>query len=198
VKIVKEEELLEKIKELEQTLENCRQREKEIENMLREYNELVKRQFEMFDDFVRDIGTKRMIDPLTRVYSKDHIMKLISYYHEKAFEENSKYGILIVRITNLEKLLPLERESNLVLLGKSLRDSVRVPLDSVGRYSEDTFIILLTDISKENAEKVRKRVEDMLKLQLGDEVKFKTSLKIYPENGEDLEKLINQALEEVK
>ncbi len=193
-----EKELLARIKELEELLESCKQREKEMEQMLQEYNELVKRQFELFDSFVKDIGTKRLIDPLTRVYTKDHIMKLISYYHEKAFEEGLEYGILAVRITNLDELLPLERESNLVLLGKILRDSVRVPLDSIGRYSEDTFIILLTDINKENAEKVRARVEEMIEVQMGDEVRVKTALRVYPEDGEDMEKLIEEALQEVK
>ncbi len=193
-----EKELLARIKELEELLESCKQREKEMEQMLQEYNELVKRQFELFDSFVKDIGTKRLIDPLTRVYTKDHIMKLISYYHEKAFEERLEYGILAVRITNLDELLPLERESNLVLLGKILRDSVRVPLDSIGRYSEDTFIILLTDINKENAEKVRARVEEMIEVQMGDEVRVKTALRVYPEDGEDMEKLIEEALQEVK
>ena len=193
-----EKDLLDKIKELEELLENCRQREKEMEGMLQEYNELVKRQFELFDSFVKDIGTKRIIDPLTRVYSRDHIMKLIAYYHEKAFEENFSYGILTVRIANLEELLPLERESNLVLLGKILRDSVRVPLDSIGRYSEDTFIILLTDVNKENAERVRDRVEEMIKVQMGEDIEVKISLKVYPDDGEDMEKLIEEALEEVK
>ena len=193
-----EKELLARIKELEELLESCKQREKEMEQMLQEYNELVKRQFELFDSFVKDIGTKRLIDPLTRVYTKDHIMRLISYYHEKAFEERLEYGILAVRITNLDELLPLERESNLVLLGKILRDSVRVPLDSIGRYSEDTFIILLTDINKENAEKVRARVEEMIEVQMGDEVRVKTALRVYPEDGEDMEKLIEEALQEVK
>ncbi len=193
-----EKELLARIKELEELLESCKQTEKEMEQMLQEYNELVKRQFELFDSFVKDIGTKRLIDPLTRVYTKDHIMKLISYYHEKAFEEGLEYGILAVRITNLDELLPLERESNLVLLGKILRDSVRVPLDSIGRYSEDTFIILLTDINKENAEKVRARVEEMIEVQMGDEVRVKTALRVYPEDGEDMEKLIEEALQEVK
>ncbi len=193
-----EKDLLDRIKELEEMLEACRQREKEMESMLQEYNELVKRQFELFDSFVKDIGTKRIIDPLTRVYSRDHIMKLISYYHEKAFEEGLSYGILTVRISNLEDLLPLERESNLVLLGKILRDSVRVPLDSIGRYSEDTFIILLTDVNKENAERVKERVNEMIKVQMGDEIEIRTSLKVYPDDGEDLEKLIEESLEEVK
>ncbi len=193
-----ENELLQKIRELESLLESCRQREKEMEKMLQEYNELIKKQFEVFDNFVRDIGTKRIIDPLTRVYSKDHIMKLISYYHEKAFEEDLNYGILVVRITNLEELMPLERESNLVLLGKILRDSVRVPLDSIGRFSEDTFIILLTDVSKQNSERVKERVKDMINVQMGDDISIKLSLKSYPEDGEDMDKLIEEALNEVK
>ena len=191
-------ELERRVRELEEQLESCRQREKEMELMIQEYNELVRRQFELFDDFVKDIGTKRIIDPLTRVYTKEHIMKLISYYHEKAFEENLEYGIIAVRITNLEEMMPLERESQLVLLGKILRDSVRVPLDSIGRYSDDTFIILLTDINKENAKKVLGRIKDMIDVQMGEDINLKCSLRVYPEDGNDLEGLVNAIIEEVR
>jgi len=194
----REEELLKRIKELEDQLESCKMREKEIEMMLQEYNELVKRQFEMFDSFVKDIGTKRIIDPLTRVYTKEHIVKLITYYHSKAFEENLGYGIIAVRLANLDEMMPLERESQLVLLGKVLRDSVRVPLDSIGRYSDDTFVILLTDVKKDTAEKVLGRIRDMIDLNMGDEVDIKLSLKVYPEDGLDLETLMEQVMEEVK
>ncbi len=191
------QELLKRIKELEEQLEACRQREREMEKLVQEYNELIKKQFEMFDEFVRDIGTKRLIDPLTRVYSKEHIMRLISYYHEKAFEEGLEYGIVVVRITNLDEMSPLERESQLVLLGKALRDSVRVPLDSIGRYSDDTFIVLLTDINKENAKRVVERLKDMIEVQLGSGENIKISLRVYPEDGNDLESLVNELLQEV-
>ncbi len=191
-------ELERRIRELEEQLEKCRQREKEMEKLVQEYNELVRRQFEIFDDFVKDIGTKRIIDPLTRVYTKEHIMKLITYYHQKAFEENLNYGIIAARITNLGEMMPLERESQLVLLGKILRDSVRVPLDSIGRYSEDTFMILLTDINKENAEKVLKRIKDMIEVQMGEDIKMKLAMRVYPEDGENLEELVNDVLEEVR
>lgn len=191
-------ELERRIRELEEQLEKCRQREKEMEKLVQEYNELVRRQFEIFDEFVKDIGTKRIIDPLTRVYTKEHIMKLITYYHQKAFEENLNYGIIAARITNLDEMMPLERESQLVLLGKILRDSVRVPLDSIGRYSEDTFMILLTDINKENAEKVLKRIKDMIEVQMGEDIKMKLAMRVYPEDGENLEELMNDVLEEVR
>ncbi len=192
------ERLESRIRELEEQLESCRQREKEMEKMIQEYNELVKKQFEIFDSFVRDIGTRRIIDPLTRVYSHDHIMKLISYYHEKAFEEGLEYGILAVRIANFDDMKPLERESHLILLGKILRNAVRVPLDSIGRYSDDTFIILLTDINKKNAEKVKDRILDMVELEMGEDVDIKVGLKVYPEDGQDLEALIEEVMEEIK
>ncbi|MCD6449226.1 MAG: diguanylate cyclase [Thermotogaceae bacterium] len=194
----REEELLKKIKELEDKLKSCRAREKEVELLLQEYSDIVKRQFEMFDNFVKDIGTKRIIDPLTRVYTKEHIMKLITYYHSKAFEENCGYAVIAVRIVNLDDMMPLERESQLVLLGKVIRDSVRVPLDSIGRYSDDTFMILLTDVKKEIAKKVLERIKDAINLNMGDDVKIKTSLRAYPEDGLNLEENLKQIVKEVK
>ncbi|MFN3283403.1 MAG: diguanylate cyclase, partial [Pseudothermotoga sp.] len=63
------EELLKKIKILEDQLEYYRMRDAQMEQMLQEYNQFIKRQFELYDDFVKDIGTSRIVDPVTRVYS---------------------------------------------------------------------------------------------------------------------------------
>jgi len=102
-----------------------------------------------------------MIDPLTRVYSREHILKLISYYHQKAFEENFGYALVTITINNFNKLEQMEKEHALLSIGKLLKELVRVPLDSVGRSAEDQFIVLLTEITKENALKVKAKDDDL-------------------------------------
>jgi len=183
------EQLIQKIHELEDEIARLKMRENELEMLLSEYSTIMKKQFEVFDDFIRDVGTKRMIDPLTRVYSHEHIMKLISYYHQKAFEENFQYALVTVRINNFEKMEQIEKEQALLSVGKLLKELVRVPLDSVGRLSDDTFIVLLTEITRENALKVKERIDNALLIRNIDcSIKFSS----YPEDSTNLEELVKR------
>lgn len=185
------EDLLKKIKILEDQLEYYRMRDAQMEQMLQEYNQFIKKQFELYDDFVKDIGTSRIIDPVTRVYSQEHMSRLISYYHQKAFEENRGYAIIMIKLCKQNE----EFEKHLVSIGRLLKNVVRVPMDSVGKISDDTFVVLLTDVNKENAQRVFERIKDSLKKSVG--VDTKVSFKVYPNDGEDLEKMIQQLQSEV-
>lgn len=181
------EELLRKVMELEDEVTRLKMRESELEILLNEYSSIMKKQFEVFDDFIKDVGTKRMIDPLTRVYSQEHLLKLISYYHQKAFEENFGYALVTITINNFEKMDQMEKEHTLLRIGKLLKELVRVPLDSVGRYAENQFMVLLTEITKEQAEKVRERIENAMVLHNIDvSIKFAS----YPDDSTNLEELV--------
>ncbi|QTA37255.1 diguanylate cyclase [Thermosipho ferrireducens] len=184
------EELIKKLRELEDENTALKNRQNELESLLYEYSEIVKRQFESFDSFIKDIGTKRMIDPLTRVYSREHIYKLINYYHQKAFEENFEYSLITVKALSFGESKELEKEHTLILIGKVLREAVRVPLDSIGRYNENTFIVLLTEITREDAIKVKERIAKLLELKIP-ELKFEIKLASYPSDSTNLEELID-------
>ncbi|MEN3041758.1 MAG: diguanylate cyclase [Fervidobacterium sp.] len=183
------EELLQKVRELEDEVSRLRMRESELEMLLNEYSSIMKKQFEVFDDFIKDVGTRRMIDPLTRVYSKEHMMKLLSYYHQKAFEENFGYALITVTIDGFEKMEQIEKEQALLSTGKLLKELVRVPLDSVGRTSENQFMILLTEVNKENSQKVKERIENALALH-----NIPASVKIsnYPDDSTNIEELVKK------
>jgi len=181
------EELIQKVRELEDEISSLKLKDDELELLLNEYSSIVKKQFEAFDDFIKDVGTKRMIDPLTRVYSNEHMMKLISYYHQKAFEENFGYALVTVTIKDFEKLTQIEREHALLTVGKLLKELVRVPLDSVGRASEDKFLVLLTEINHENSLKVKERIENALALH---DINAAVKYACYPDDSTNLEELI--------
>ncbi len=185
------EELLQKIKMLEDQLEYYRAREAQMEQLIREYNEFIRRQFDIYDQFVRDIGTSKIIDPYTRVYSAEHISKLITYYHQRAFEENRSYGLILVRLAERDE----DFDANLLALAKLLKNVVRVPMDSIGRLNEDTFAVLLTEISKENTRKVVERMKSFIKEHLA--IPVKISFRSYPEDGSNLEEMVKQMQAEV-
>lgn len=181
------EELVQKIRELEDEISNLKLKEEELEVLLNEYSSIVKKQFEAFDDFIKDVGTRRMIDPLTRVYSNEHMMKLISYYHQKAFEENFGYALVTISINDFDKLGQIEREHALLSVGKLLKELVRVPLDSVGRASEDKFLVLLTEINRENSLRVKERIENALAMH---DINATVKYACYPDDSTNLEELI--------
>lgn len=181
------EELIQRVRELEDEISKLKMRENELEMLLTEYSSIMKKQFEVFDDFIKDVGTKRMIDPLTRVYSKEHMLKLISYYHQKAFEENFGYAIITVTISNFDKMAQIEKEQNLLGVGKLLKELVRVPLDSVGRSSENQFIVLLTEVNKENSMKVKERIENALILH---NIPVTVKISNYPDDSTNIEELM--------
>ncbi len=181
------EELIQKVRELEDEVSSLKLKDDELELLLNEYSSIVKKQFEAFDDFIKDVGTKRMIDPLTRVYSNEHMIKLISYYHQKAFEENFGYALVTVTINDFDKLTQIEKEHALLTIGKLLKELVRVPLDSVGRASEDKFLVLLTEINHENSLKVKERIENALALH---DINAAVKYACYPDDSTNLEELI--------
>lgn len=183
------EELIQKVRELEDEVSKLRMREAELEMLLNEYSSIMKKQFEVFDDFIKDVGTRRMIDPLTRVYSKEHMLKLISYYHQKAFEENFGYALITVTIDEFDKMDQIDKEHALLSIGKLLKELVRVPLDSVGRSSENQFIVLLTEVNKENSRKVRERIENALALH---NISATVKMSNYPDDSTNIEDLVRK------
>lgn len=184
-----QEELIQKVRELEDEVSRLKMREAELEMLLSEYSSIMKKQFEVFDDFIKDVGTRRMIDPLTRVYSKEHMLKLISYYHQKAFEENFGYALITVTIDGFDKMDQIDKEHALLSIGKLLKELVRVPLDSVGRSSENQFMVLLTEVNKENSQKVRERIENALALH---NISATVKMSNYPDDSTNIEGLVRK------
>ncbi len=183
------EELIQKVRELEDEVSRLKMREAELEMLLNEYSSIMKKQFEVFDDFIKDVGTRRMIDPLTRVYSKEHMLKLISYYHQKAFEENFGYALITVTIDGFDKMDQIDKEHALLSIGKLLKELVRVPLDSVGRSSENQFMVLLTEVNKDNSQKVRERIENALALH---NIPATVKMSNYPDDSTNIEDLVRK------
>lgn len=181
------EELIQRVRELEDEVTKLKMRETELEMLLSEYSSIMKKQFEVFDDFIKDVGTRRMIDPLTRVYSKEHMLKLISYYHQKAFEENFGYALITVTINEFDKMEQIDKEHVLLSIGKLLKELVRVPLDSVGRSSESQFMVLLTEVTKENSQKVKERIENALALH---NISATVKMSNYPVDSTNIEDLV--------
>ncbi|MGM0640769.1 MAG: diguanylate cyclase domain-containing protein [Thermotogota bacterium] len=158
-------ELKKRIAYLEKEINDLKQKEEEMDDVVKQYNELIQQEFLSFETFVEDLVDRKIIDENTRVYSKNFFDKFFSIYFQKAFESNNECGIVIIKIPHLKKL-KLNEEKKIVerQLGKIIRESVRIPLDYIFRYSKDTFVILLTDVFEDIFEKIKNRISDRIEM----------------------------------
>lgn len=158
-------EMKERIVKLEKELDELKKKELEMDEVVKQHNELIQQEFLSFEEFVEDLVNRKIIDENTRVYSKDFFDKFFAIYFQKAFEANNEWGIVIIKLPHLNKL-NLNEEKKIIerQLGKILRESVRIPLDYIFRYSKDTFIILLTDIFEDIFDEIINRINDRIKM----------------------------------
>lgn len=191
------EELRLKVRQLEDELQVCKQRERELESLLEQYSELIKAELQTYDDFMGELGTSRVIDPVSRVFSKDHFSKFLVYLHQKAFEEGTSYGVVLIKLRNYSELQDHLKEEELKRLlmkfGKILKEVVRVPMDAVGRVADDAFAVVLTEIQEEVMNSIVSRIRDKLE-PLKDEfegVDFDIRSTHYPKSQTTVEEFLS-------
>lgn len=188
--------LEERIEELEKELEEYREREKELENAIEEYNNLVKKQFEYFEDFLKVFGSNEIVDPLTRAFRKDFMLKLLTFYHQRYFESSKEFALIFADVDNFERINSKYGRSKgdevLIALAKMLKKSVRIPLDSLARLSADEFLVVLSEVTKEQSIKVAKRVHgECGKLPMNNHtVTVTMSVVHFPTDGNSLDDLL--------
>ncbi|HCZ05718.1 MAG TPA: diguanylate cyclase [Thermotogae bacterium] len=192
------EELRLRVQQLEDELQVCKQRERELEALLEQYSELIKEELKSYDDFVGEFGTSRVIDPVSRVFSREHFSKFLVYFHQKAFEEGIPYGVVVIKLRDytetLEHLGEEVFQKFLMKFGKVLKELVRVPMDAVGRLSDDTFAIVLTETAKDVMDSIVSRIKSNLE-PLKSEFKgvdFDIRFTHYPESLTTVEEILSE------
>jgi len=155
-------ELEEKVKKLENELKKYKEREEELENVIEEYNVLVKKQFEYFENFLSALGSNEVIDSLTRALKKEFILKFLTFYHQRCFESSKEFALVFVDIDRFAEINSKYGrnigDKVLIDLAKTLKRCVRIPLDSVARFGADEFVVLLSEVNKEQSKKIAQRI----------------------------------------
>ncbi|SHE68038.1 Diguanylate cyclase, GGDEF domain [Marinitoga hydrogenitolerans DSM 16785] len=167
---IENDKLRKEIKDIKEELEN-------INNLLEEYNNFSKEEIDAYSDFVEGFVERKFIDPSTRVYSREFFDKIFFLLLETAFEKNNNYGLIIVKIPELENLNYKGEyyKGPEMEIGRILRNNVRLPLDLVMRYSKTVFSIIIPDIDEE----VLFKVTDRIKYQLKNFTKSPETLEFY-------------------
>ncbi|MDI3472546.1 MAG: hypothetical protein PWQ20_243 [Thermotogaceae bacterium] len=155
-------ELEKKIEKLEEKLEAYKKREEELESVIEEYNNLVRKQFEYFENFLSALGSNEFIDPMTRTLKKEFALKLLDFYHQRYFENSREFALVFIDVDKFEDINTRHgREKGdrvLIELAKTLKKCVRIPLDSVSRFGADEFVVILSEVTKEQATKIAQRL----------------------------------------
>lgn len=100
---------------------------------------------------------EEIIDPITHVYNQHGIN---SYLKELFHQDQHGYAIVLLHVDDFKKLNEKHgkkyAEKALVTISQTLSQHLR-DTDLIGRYGDEEFIFILSDINQNNAEAVAKR-----------------------------------------
>jgi diguanylate cyclase (GGDEF)-like protein len=126
-----------------------------------------------FDRINRKLGRKlnqqASIDSLTGMDNRRSILEFLERAIEDVQENKGQLSVLMIDVDDFKRLNdthgPLAGDKCLQSLSQCLQSSIRNKNDKVGRYGGEEFLVVLKDVSKENAldiaNKIRRRVEDL-------------------------------------
>jgi len=139
-------------------------------------------------------------DSLTGLLNQENIVKMLNS-QISGRNHNTVCAILFLDLGHLHSIKESYGNNigDQLLLAVSQRISACLrSIDSIGRWSDDGFVIVLPDCSNEIAERVAKRVLKSVSLQYHIEqhsltVNFRIGISIYPWHGDEPELLIQNA-----
>ena len=116
---------------------------------------------------IENFGSYEILDPLTRVFTLEHFINYVKFYHSLAQRKEKQYNLVKLRLENYAKICG-EKSNEIcnyavLKLVSVLKKSLRIPLDVIGRISQDTFSILIVEVDKTKAEKIMDRVLSSVK-----------------------------------
>ncbi len=172
----------------------------QMENLIKQYNDLVRHEFDSLESVVNKMGTHEVIDPVTRVYSREHMLAYLNFIYSKAAQSNLKYALIFFDIDDFsQKTDGMEKariDSMMRETGKFLKEAVRVPLDIISRLGMDEFLILITETSRKDALSVAERIQMSFAqkhFQTGNgQIQLTATLSVvtFPEDSKELSKLL--------
>lgn len=143
-----------------------------------------------------------IIDPLTGVFNRRHLMDLFNQYLEEGHQLNKKFAFVLFDIDKLKKINDSfghiagdEVIKQFAFISSSeIRDT-----DVIARIGGDEFVGLFWDISEEVLTQRLKRWQQLLELQTiqyeNHEIltKFSYGISLYPDDGKTFEELLKKS-----
>ncbi len=190
---------LEKIENMKRWIETLMEENKKLkeeikmsEMLMEKYHFLIYQGFNDFQNLLENFGSYEILDPLTRVFSFEHFLNYIKFYHSLAQRKEKPYTIAKLKFVNYGYICG--EKSNeicnyaLLKIVSILKKKLRIPLDVVGRISQDSFAILLVEVDKDGAKKILNRIvdpitkEDFVVNKVNLNIEIKTDFLSFPDD----------------
>lgn len=142
------------------------------------------------------------IDNLSKLYVRRYFEKSIEEEIRKASRNNTKIGLMMIDIDNLQKC----NENYGYFVGdqviRQTAEQIKETIDDdalAARYAGEKFVVFIPekdlDETINSAESIRNNIEDMeIQVPIGENLKVTASIgvAVYPDNGETLEELLKE------
>jgi diguanylate cyclase (GGDEF)-like protein len=148
-------------------------------------------------------------DSLTGLYSHNFFLGRFEEEAKRAGREKKVFSLIIIDIDGFKRYNDLYGHQSgdeiILALSRILKQNIRTfdvkgrPIDAIGRYGGDEFVVLLTNSDKDSALAVGNRLRDAVKAQQisagGKTVTFSISIgiAIYPNDGGTPQQLFKKA-----
>jgi diguanylate cyclase (GGDEF)-like protein len=154
------------------------------------------------DHLYEKVKNLSIIDGLTQTYQKRHLMTLLSEELQRLKSQGKKCSLLMVDIDHFKEFNDnfghLVGDILLKELSLSIQENLR-PLDLVGRFGGEEFLIALPETTQNEAMQIGERIRHNIQFRnfvIHDKL-FKLTLSIgisnYPDQSQDLPQLIEMA-----
>jgi GGDEF domain-containing protein len=165
---------LQKIENMKKWIETLMEENKKLkeevkmsEMLMEKYHFLIYQGFNDFQNLIESFGSYEILDPLTRVFTLEHFINYVKFYHSLAQRKEKQYNLVKIKFENYAKICG--ENSNeicnyaVLKLVSILKKSLRIPLDVIGRISQNTFSVLIVEVNKTKAEKIMDRILSSVK-----------------------------------
>ncbi|MCV2402501.1 GGDEF domain-containing protein [Marinomonas sp. C2222] len=106
------------------------------------------------------------MDVLTKISNRRSVLKSLYQIHERSLLEGEAYAVIMLDIDFFKRINDQYGHSVgdqvLVHVAKILETSLRTKGDSVGRYGGEEFLIILSDVTAEQAENIANKILETL------------------------------------
>ena len=143
-----------------------------------------------------------IIDPLTGIFNRRHLMDLFEQYSDDAQQLNSKFAFVLFDIDKLKKINDsfghVAGDKVIKQLAFTVSNQIR-ETDIIARIGGDEFIGLFWNISKEVLTSRIKGWQELLELETIDYennkivTKFSYGISVYPDEGKTFEELLKES-----
>ncbi len=101
------------------------------------------------------------LDPLTRIPNRRYLFLKFREYIKKLRTLNEKFGILFIDLDNFKSINDqfshLAGDGVLKVVAKTIQMNIK-PVDTIARYGGDEFIVIVSNIDRENLEKFSQKL----------------------------------------